>query len=407
MITSMNGEIADNIFRMFLERLLARKLGGSGVQPSAALVRGYADHLLNKGSEPFFWDTDDASVDVNIVLGEDDLDEMERELSIFYETKLTGVLERTSEATAKTLMRTLGRNWAQEHTLQQQEISNFRTNLENRWGKPLNQLRILLTIVREWCQEAHERNRAQNPTGELSLNGILVRLLVRASQVTDEIICLLENGFADGAMARWRTLHEIGVIAAVLCQHGDDIVERYIAHQFVESKRAMEKYNQSYSGLGYKPMSQRKQRQIRRDYEKVILKYGRSFAGHYGWAAHHLKNPNPGFADLEAAAGKAEMRAHHQMANDNVHGGIKSMFVRLGLIDDFTMFLAGRSNAGLTEPGQTTALTLIQLAVRVCETEGSFEDLLIAKTLANLAHQIPRSFMRADRKLRKDTREQP
>ena len=56
--------------------------------------------------------------------------------------------------------------------------------------------------------------------------------------MADEIICLLENGFADGAMARWRTLHEIAIVAIVLSKHGEDIAQGYLDHQAVESKRA-------------------------------------------------------------------------------------------------------------------------------------------------------------------------
>jgi hypothetical protein len=85
---------------------------------------------------------------------------------------------------------------------------------------------------------------------------------VRACQVTDEIACLLENGFADGAMARWRTLHEIAMVAAVISQHGEAIAERYLAHQFVESKRAMDKYLACYKQLGYGPLPLREQKKF-------------------------------------------------------------------------------------------------------------------------------------------------
>ncbi len=102
-------------------------------------------------------------------------------------------------------------------------------------------------------------------------------MLVRASQVTDEIVCLLENGFADGAMARWRTVHEIGVVAAVLSLHGDSIAERYLAHQAIESKRAMDKYLACYKLLGYKPLLAREQKKIIKAYDQAIARYGKPF----------------------------------------------------------------------------------------------------------------------------------
>jgi hypothetical protein len=220
--------------------------------------------------------------------------------------------------------------------------------------------------------------------------------------VTDEIICLLENGFADGAMARWRTLHEIGVVAAVISEYGESIAERYLAHQAVESKRAMDKYLACYKQLGYKPLPIRAQKKIQRNYDKAVAQYSNPFKSEYGWAASHLKNDRPTFADLEAAAGRAEMRAHYQMGNDNIHAGIKSMFVRLGLLEDYTGLLSGRSNAGLTEPGQNAAHTLTQLSALVCLTEPCFDDLVIAAMMVMLRDEIPGAFFAADTQLHKD-----
>ena len=59
------------------------------------------------------------------------------------------------------------------------------------------------------------------------------------------------------------------------------------------------------------------------------------------------------------------MRSHYQMGNDNVHAGIKSMYVRLGLVGNYDGLLAGRSNGGLMEPGQNTAHTLTQISMVV------------------------------------------
>jgi hypothetical protein len=260
---------------------------------------------------------------------------------------------------------------------------------------------MVLTMSPEWCGEALQREEARRRRKTEKLRRLLIRLLTRACQVTDEIACLLENGFADGAMARWRTLHEIAVVATVISQHGEDIAERYLAHQFVESKRAMDKYLACCKQLGYQPLPLREQKKIQRNYDKVHAKYGKPFTTDYGWAAFHLKSNRPTFADLEAAAGRAEMRAHYQMGNDNIHAGIKSIFVRLGLLD-YQLFLAGRSNAGFTEPGQNAAITLTRLSVLVCMSEPNFDDLVVGAMMVTLGEEIPRLFAKAERRLRQD-----
>jgi hypothetical protein len=259
---------------------------------------------------------------------------------------------------------------------------------------------MLLTIAREWCGEAHAERQETGAHSQSPLKKLMVRLMVRACQVTDEIICLLENGFADGAMARWRTLHEIGVVAAVVSKFGEDIAERYLAHQAVESKRAMSKYLGCYEQLGYGAISERTKKRIDKAYSAAIARYGASFKSDYGWAAHHLKKAHASFADLEAEAGFAKMRAHYQMGNDNVHAGVKSMYVRLGLLSDYDTLLAGRSNAGLMEPAQNAAHTLTQISVLVCLVP-KMDDLVAGNIVEMLRDEIPRSFRQADQRLRK------
>jgi len=50
----------------------------------------------------------------------------------------------------------------------------------------------------------------------------LARLYGRACQIGRKIELLLSNGFADGAEARWRTLHELTVVACFIYKHGEE-----------------------------------------------------------------------------------------------------------------------------------------------------------------------------------------
>jgi hypothetical protein len=81
------------------------------------------------------------------------------------------------------------------------------------------------------------------------------------------------------------------------------------------------------------------------------------------------------------------------------------MFIRLGLLEDYAGLLAGRSNAGLIDPGQNTAHTLTQLSVLVCLPEPKLDDLVAAEMMKTLRDEIPKSFRRADMRLRKDAKE--
>jgi hypothetical protein len=395
---------AGNLPALFLEHRISKKLKLQNIKAPKGLARQMSEHILSGSSEPFASPRAARGKRVDITINDSDFEEVIRGLERFYDEQLPALLPPMAGKISKNVLKNLKSQWPNENSLQEVDILEFRKRMDGRWGKPLGQLRMLLTMAREWCQEINVRESRRRKHRNSRLRKLLIRLLVRGCQVTDEILCLLENGFADGAMARWRTLHEIAVVAAVILQYGDEIAERYINHQAVESKRAMDKYIACSPQLGYRPMTRRMQARITKAYEKVIAKYGKNFHSDYGWAAHHLKKDRPNFTHLEEAAGRAEMRAHYQMGNDNVHAGIKSMYVRLGLIGNYEGLLAGRSNAGLTEPGQNAAHTLTQLALLVCFSEPVFDDYVIADMLKTLRNEIPRLFAQADVQLRKDDR---
>jgi hypothetical protein len=386
---------------ILLEKLISKKLQKQGITKPGDLSKKLARHILRGTGEPFKYNSRKYSGDINLAFDDADAGEITRALDRFQKDQLPKLLPEIAQRLSKSVLKDLKSKWPSEYAQQEADLTGFRQRLEERWGKPLGQLRMLLTMSREWCEWAHNRDQSLKTAKKKKLRTILIRLLVRGCQVTDEIICLLENGFADGAMARWRTLHELAVVAAVISKHGEDIAARYIDHQAVESKRALDKYIGCYKDLGYRPIPAREQKKILRAYDKAIAKYGKPFGSDYGWASFHLKNPKPSFANLEKEAGRAEMRSYYQMGNDNIHAGIKSMYVRLGLMD-YDGLLSGRSNGGLMDPGQNTAHTLTQLSAIVCLSEPNMDDLVAGDMLRILRDEIPKSFNRADKQLCRD-----
>ncbi len=386
--------------RLTLENLIAKKLQRQGAKFAKTLPRKLAEHILSGREEPFRYRGRTQPKDISLSFDEADSDEITRAVDHFLNVQLPALVDDFAGRISKKILRDLKGRWTEEQRLQQADLSGFHTRMEETWGQPLAKLRMLLTIAREWCGEAHQDADETVPRGQSRLKKLMVRFLVRSCQVTDEIICLLENGFADGAMARWRTLHEIGVVAAAIAKYGEDAAERYMAHQAVESRRAMRKYIDCYKELGYRPLGARTEKRIEKKYQAAITEYGESFKGDYGWAAHHVKKKHPTFADLEADVGYGQMRAHYQMGNDNVHAGVKSMYVRLGLLNDYDSLLAGRSNAGLTDPAQNAAHTLTQIAVLVCLSP-KLDDVVAANIMQGLREEIPDSFWQADRRLRR------
>lgn len=385
--------------RNALQRFILKRLVESGIEPDSSLAFQITDHFISGSEEPFRWD-DGTECDKKISFSftDSDLAEIDRNYAELVES-LPDVWERTSDGAAKILLRSLKRRWRSEFSLQSEELAQFRDSLEARWAKPLGLLRMLLTCSREMGEAVANVNLS----GKSSLPTVLSRLHIRACQVTSEIIVLLENGYADGAMARWRTLHEISVVMLVLKEYGEAITERYLDHRAVEAKNGKDQYAKCHKDLGYKAMGAGESRAIEKRYERVIKKYGESFRHPYGWAAGYVGGTSKrvSWSDLEEVADRSFMRSHYKLASYNVHAGPHALFFRLGLIED-SGFLAGCSNAGLSEPGQNTAVTFTLISSILMGDSPSFDDQVSMKTMELLMDEIPMAFAKAENKLKRD-----
>jgi hypothetical protein len=255
---------------LLLEKRLVEKFKATGLKVTRATTRKAALHILSGSQEFFKIDANNETLVIQIT--DEDIEYVVKGTERFHTEQLEGVLRKTANDTAHLFYKSLSKRWPNEFKAQQEDVAQFRKRLEHRWGKGLAKLRMLLTIVRKWAQGAYERRRRANDGKARQYEDVMLRLHVRPCQVTHEIIVLLENGLADGAMARWRTLHEITIVAAIITRFGDEIAERYMYYQIVESFAAIKAYERDHKGLGYKAPSKRQSEKIKKDYAGAIKK---------------------------------------------------------------------------------------------------------------------------------------
>lgn len=389
--------------QMALEKRLAQKVQEAGLSVSATRLSQAAQHILSGSQEPFTFD--ETANDCTIQITSDDLEYVVKTTERFYNEQAGTVIDKVSDKIAQSLLISLTKKWPAEFEAQRVEVGGFKERLETRWGEGLNKLRMLLTIVREWAQGVHERKHSLS-SGRLShLDDVLLRLHVRACQITKEIIVLLENGYADGAMARWRTLHEITIVAAVILKYGEEIAERYVHYQIVESFSALKAYERNHKALGFKPFSKREGAKISLDYKGTLQRFGKNFGDEYGWAAHHLKVTSKQritFSRLEEEAGEAIMRSPYKMASYNVHASPKGIYFKLGSLGGSPALLAGASNAGLMDPAQHAAVSLAEMTLFIIGNSSILDDIVTGKVIARLERAIPLALEKAHRKLKRD-----
>jgi hypothetical protein len=264
---------------------------------------------------------------------------------------------------------------------------------------------MLVTIGREFGdnfpRDLRDADRRRAP---ITIE-VLVRLHARACQVADEVICLLSHGFADGAVARWRTLHEIAIVSLFLCEHGDELAERYKAHDIVETRRVALQYEKYWKRLRLKAITTAELVEIEKRYTAAVEKYGAEFKKQYGWAAKHLSNPNPSIADIRDGSGIDHLAPFYRFASHNVHANPKGIYFKLGLIGESNILLSGPSNAGLADPGHATAQSLLQVSVALLHLSPILDNIIAMKIMETLTDEIGGALLAAHKQLLRETKQ--
>jgi Family of unknown function (DUF5677) len=232
-----------------------------------------------------------------------------------------------------------------------------------RWSKAFDLLETHIVICTEAGEEFNSSYRAAAVENNDLVFDIVVRHHARACHIAQEILCLLKSGFADAAHARWRALHEVNATAMFIAKHGKDCAERFYFHDIVDSYDGMLEHKEHEGRLKEKAASQEEIDSCKIEYDEVILRYGKKFGDHYGWASNIFPDHRRvGFTAIEKDVGLDHMRPYYKWASQNVHSGSKGMRNRLGLCEaKEDILLVGQSNSGMTDPAHATAISLYQI----------------------------------------------
>lgn len=393
--------------------LLGKKLADQGVHLSRQQCEQFARQAINEKRDilelPWwrFWQYRRflRPKDLLIKFTDDDSEAITSILNEISEKILPELVQKLIEEQPENLLATLKRHWKSEYKRHRRDEQGFRRRLQGRWGVPIQQLRMLLTLAQEFGDATNSDLRHDDMGDEAHLIDVLTRLHARACQITSEVECLLAGGFSDGAMARWRSLHEVAVVTQFISKHGVECAERYTYHQFVESKKAANNYQRCQERLGYESMTQAELEDIEQSYRFVLEKYGAPFREQYGWARPYLsisERNQVKFSHIEEAVGVDHLRAHYQMASHNVHANPKGVFFKMGLIAESEVLLAGASNAGLTDPGHATALSLIQASSALMMLNPNLDSIIVVKVMMRLADEIGEGLLAAGEQLDRD-----
>ena len=279
---------------------------------------------------------------------------------------------------------------------------SFEKRLYERWKIPFDLLEGLIRISLESGEEQINKLRKTTDNTNNFKQEALIKIHARALQISNEILVLLKSGYADGANARWRSLHELAVISFFLLHHDNDVSKRYLEHRIIKTFKEAEGYRAYYKKLGYPPIEIKKFNKIKKEKEKICKKYDDRFQDDYGWVPSSLLKDRH-FRALEKLVKLDKLRPFYNFSSNSVHGGAKG-FYRLGLMDDSQdkILLAGPSNYGLADPLQNTAISLLHINICLLNLEPDFETIMHLQVMNSYIKEIGKKAVSIQKQIEKD-----
>ena len=383
-----------------LAPLIRAKLLEQGIKITSRRALTLARQILR--GKTAFSTPGNTDTSVQIAITDDETAGVLKKIDTFLKNDLPEILTKAQTDAAPPILSSLKKRWPAERRTQAREIADFRDRLHERWGRAISKLQMLVTMARDLGNNVNHDARVEPGLTGIKLVDVVTRLHARACQVAEEVVVLLETGFANGAMARWRTMHEISVTANFISKHSASCAERYTDHQIVESYKAAQEYEEIHAKLGYDPISANDLNEIRERYDRVIQKHGHSFTSPYGWAAIDLNAKKPTFKDIEKSVGIEHFRGHYRMASHGIHANPKGIFFSMTSMFPSELLLAGPSNAGLADAGHGGAVSLTSISATLVLLAPNFDHLVALQAMNLLSHEIGTAFLRAHEKLHRD-----
>lgn len=239
-------------------------------------------------------------------------------------------------------------------TQERGERAGFETRLGCRWGRALDLFELTIEESLEdgrWVNSSWRRRAADRQDYKFEA---LIRLHGRAVMTAHEVLVLLRAGYSTGALARWRTVHEIWVVASLLGERDPELSRRYLVHDAVENMKAEEEYEETWESLGFEPPDwQASERaQIR---SRLAEEFGASFLQDYGWASPLFNGRAPRFKHLQELAELDHWRGYYRMASHGTHANSKGISWNIQ---------AGNLTGQLTGPARRTRGSSTRLRAR-------------------------------------------
>jgi hypothetical protein len=260
-----------------------------------------------------------------------------------------------------------------------------------------------LHALRETCLEAgmnFQQQFIKLPKYENDeLIGVFMRQHAHACRISGEIIHLLEGGYPDAALARWRTLFEMVVTCLVIQKCGREAAIDFIKHGMVQTAEGIEEHRKTAEAM--------KQETFTDEEAKFYFELkGTITNGESGW---HWARKHTGLKKIDKLrefVGLEKWSHNYKLASRNAHSDYYEMASLYGMREaKQDLLLCGQSNSGLTEPAHFMAISLAQitsifLTTYIDDKESDLDytnSILFMKIIDNYVNEVGQAFLEAEK----------
>lgn len=277
----------------------------------------------------------------------------------------------------------------------------FRKRSYKRWKSGLDKLKMFIVMSQELGSTFNQRARSLAVAEHNYKFEATVALHARSVRVANEILALLREGFPDGALSRWRTLHELAVVATFLTKNDKEVSKRFIAHRGIVSAKALKQYVEFLPRSNMTPLEPGAMDAAEAARAALLSEFGKEFDEAMGWAFPIISKPKKiNLFDLEVATGLDHWRPRFRWASDDIHVGAKPYHASLGAAEtplDKPVLLTGRSNSGFTDPAHMCVISLNLANHALPEEYRTDDERMILLALRILSDELGETFLRVDR----------
>ena len=279
-----------------------------------------------------------------------------------------------------------------------EDAISFEHRVFTRWKPAFDHIEMLWHVAKELGEAQGKDVQRRNDEDNNATMAALAHVFPKSLLVTQEIICLLKGGFPDGALTRWRSLHELSVTAMYISKYGEDAAIQYLLSFHFSARRAAKQMNRHSERLGLKRFTAEEMQALDDRCAMAERALGRSIDKDKNGEWPKITISHPTFAQVEESVDMEHWRPWYKCASSYVHANHSPAENLLGLVETTVpVNLVGASNSGFVDPFQLTALSLAQLVGTYLTHSTNLDRIVHIDVFHQLADEMAEIALKAER----------